>query len=218
MGEHDTVERILRRIDQHKRRLEDLEGIEIPFQVEVQDGLTAEGVRTLIEEQSPVGASAITFSEIPLDFKHLEVRWIAKSNENTSTVKHTVRINGFQSGYAMTQHKAQKSLGAESDAHFIEGFDSETELRIGEITGDQGGQDNFGWGIAHFPYYLEVMFKGVLASTGAFATGTPAVNNIGGFDMAGRLSNSGNINTLRFAIDLGTFKQGSKYSLYGLDD
>lgn len=179
----DVVEEIMRDLDRNRRRIEDLEGIEIPFLQDVQVGAGGDGGgRELVRKIEPTGSDDVVFDEIIDDvdqtkFRHLQVMYLANYEEDAATGESALflRLNGNTTAgaYNFTKHRAGKSLSTDGDIHTIDGAD-EDEISVGELpTIDDadldGSEHGFGW--VDFTYWAEQTFKGIHIFHGTFRAG-----------------------------------------------
>ena len=198
-------------------RVEELETQEF-----TQPGVT--GGYTLIEEKSPTGGSSVTFSSIPSTFRHLELWAIAQAEKDPAGEGWTVgmRINGntTAANYHQTTHFYVDSRGGSGDLHTLAGV-AVVDYIHWLVAPDPGDADianeEFGFGIAKFPYYAStVAWKGVNAQSGFFI-GSNRVN-IEGRTTDGRVKETNAISSIElFFPSAGvTYQTGTKFSLYGI--
>ena len=223
MIDPDSLEQILEEIDAHDRRIEDLEGIEIPFQSTIEsggDGIPGEG-RTLIEEINLSGEVTVTFSSIPQTFEHLELRYKVASNDDDLTHEMFLTINGLGAGgdYNWSRHELIVALGGGSDFHTVFG-DDPGEITLGEIPDANDPEVSvreFTLGIAILPHYVkDNSYKGVFNRHLSFLASD--FDNVEKQVTTGMVRETDEITELTLGLFAGeTFATGSVAHLYGLD-
>ena len=207
----------MRKFNNHEKRLRDLETQE--FQ---RSGIG--GGYTLIEEKSPTSGSSVTFSSIPSIFRHLDLWAIVQGEKDPAGEGWTVgmRINGntTAANYHQTTHFYVDTRGGSGDLHTLAGV-AVVDYIHWLVAPDPGDADianeEFGFGIAKFPYYAStVAWKGVNAQSGFFI-GSNRVN-IEGRTTDGRVKETNAISSIEvFFPSAGVaYQNGTKLSLYGI--
>lgn len=210
---------ILRIQDKHENRIADLEGIEIPFQSTIEEGVGGGTGRTLIETKTPSGISSVTFASIPQTFTHLDLRWIAQADGTSGFEDIFFEINGNTTlgDYKWTLHEVIKNLGAGSDVHGLTGL-IDSNMPAGFIPNSGNADvvaDEFGWGIADFLFYTEPdIFKIALIRSGSFIS--PELN-IDFAEYASIVFDGAAITTIVFGAFNELFEAGTEVSLFGID-
>lgn len=207
-----SVQEVLQVMAAHRRRINDLEGIEIPFQAQVPTGGGGTGVRDEIEEILPVGLNSFDFLNIPQVYKHLEVRYLARSDRVASFETLNVRINGLLTAGAHEHTRHQYTATAD---HIFFGTSS-TRVDFAEVPSSLADADEFGNGVVDFPYYKTTRFKGLLSYGGHWKDGV-GLENHGSRDTGGRGESTVAITKLTFFLFAGDFVSPSKFILYGID-
>lgn len=166
-----------------------------------------------------LGASAtnITFSNIPADYTHLQLRMMLRTDRGTYGVDNfTTRFNG-DTGSNYSSHVLYTNLG---NSTAVAGASvNDTWIQTTQNIGTSTGGNFYGVAIMDILDYKNTSkFKTVRMLTGMNANGTPA----GGDDeriqlISGLWRNTNAITTIRIAPSNGTnFTANSRISLYGL--
>jgi hypothetical protein len=151
-------------------------------------------------------ASSVTFSSIPQNYKHLQVRFSARSNATTTAHDIFLRFNSIT-----TNSYAQHWLYG--DGSGLSSFGNTTSLpTIGVgCHGANEAANAFGAGIVDIIDY---------ASTSKNTTGKSLVGTTGGshriYLASQLLNNTAAITSVQFISQYLTFVPGSRFSLYGI--
>lgn len=148
-------------------------------------------------------SGTITFSSIPQDFKHLQIRYTAKNSTNQSAI--FLQMNGIGSGYAIhylrcTGTTASSNFG--TSLGYIEMLGAmATSTTASEVAG----------GIIDVLDYVSTTKN---TTTRAIYGNTTSPQNI--YLTSGLLNNTAAINALSFIASGGAFSTLTRFSLYGI--
>jgi len=213
---------ILRELDANGRRIADLEGIEIPFEEDVEIGGGGGGGRTVIETKTPSGVSSVTFSSIDTieEFRHLQLNYVVQAESVGAEVNMRVRLNGSSTvgDYNWTRHESlTDTSGSFFDAHGLIKSLNNDDLLIGFAPGEANAVVDpqlFAFGVLDFLYKNEATFKVVQGRNG-----TLRANFQEGMRkqlLAGSFRDTGRLDSIVFDIIGSTFHSGSKLQLVGI--
>jgi hypothetical protein len=160
----------------------------------------------LIQEQliaSPV--ATVTFSSIPQTYKHLQLRWTAKSSGASGSIFLT--LNGATSGYAW--HYLQGNGSAVSSNNGV----SATYIGMNSGINPSTTANCFSGGIADILNYASTSVNKTLrAMTGFYDAGLTPLTSVN----SGFLVSTSAVTSITFAIGgAQNFAAGSRISLYG---
>lgn len=167
--------------------------------------------------QLTTAATNITFSNIPADYTHLQLRMMLRSDRGTWGVDNfTTRFNG-DTGSNYSSHLVYTNLG---NGTAVSGASvNDTWIQTTQNIGTTTGGNFYGVAVMDILDYKDTSkFKTIRMLTGFNANGTPA----GGDDerimlISGNWRNTNAITTIRIAPSNGTnFTANSRISLYGL--
>lgn len=151
------------------------------------------------------GATDITFSNIPQNYKHLQIRTILKRSGGTAADNTNIRLNGDTgSNYAWHQLLGNGSsalAGAGTSATFMQVIHSDSTANV------------FGAGIIDFlDYTNQNKYKTVRTLAGWDD------NTVNGYMIfrSGLWMNTSAITSIKLIPNTGTFAQYSRFSLYGI--
>jgi len=203
------LQRMIEFMDNHETRLRRLETQEIGV------GVLGTGM-TLIQELTPTGATA-DFTSIPSTYRHLQLRWIAKSDLNGYTPTISLTYNADSgSSYWATYHIGLLAWSG-SDIHSVNAESSgpAASIALGQIPGILGEEDeSFGWGIADINYYTISIYKSLLVHSG---TNDEVRDNARTFLASGRWDSTATINQITISMTAGQdFVTPTTFSLYGI--
>ena len=220
--DEETLAQILRELDANDRRIDDLEGIEIPFLEDVQIGGGAGAGRTVIETKTPSGVASVTFSSIDTieAFRHLQLNYVVQAETSGAEVNMRVRLNGSSTvgDYNWTRHESlTDTSGSFFDAHGLIKSLNNDDLLIGFAPGEANAAVDpklFAFGVLDFLYKNEATFKVVQGRNG---TQRPTFQE--GMRkqlLAGSFRDLARIDSIVFDIIGSTFHSGSILQLVGL--
>jgi hypothetical protein len=158
------------------------------------------------------GAPSITFSSIPNNYKHLQIRWIGRVTAPTSDENLQMRVGSgsIDSGANYSQHYIYgngTSALAGGNANF-------TGSNLGRLTGANSTAGNFGAGIIDIIDYANTGKNKTFRSISSNDQNGQGLNWIA----SGAYFNTVAINTIQFnqLYGSGNFAQGSQFALYGI--
>jgi hypothetical protein len=155
------------------------------------------------------GASSISFTSIPSTYKHLQIRWLARSSDAASVVNLTTQLNG-DTGSNYAWHRIfgnGTSVGAGGSA-------TQTNAIIGQITGASTSANIFGVGVLDILDYSNTnKYKTIRALTGQEDNSGTTNSNI---QLWSGLWQSTNANSSITFSSGGGFAQYSSFALYGI--
>jgi hypothetical protein len=162
------------------------------------------------------GTSSVTFSSIPQGYKHLQIRYIARSTLGTADTYYSqLRFNGATSGYthAMMSGNGQTPSG---------GFNSQTSagsIVVGYTIPTAGDGGTYGTGIIDiYNYSNGAMFTTTKATSGYNTNGVQSDTYVKGgmvmFSGSAWQSTSAVTSIQCYGVD--TYSSGSTFALYGI--
>jgi len=165
----------------------------------------------LISTAYGTGSSGtISFSSIPSNYKHLQIRWTARTTASASYAL-TFTINGVGgSSYAWHQLRGWNS-SVSSQAQTSQG-----NINAGSITGTDSSTGVFSSGIIDFVD----AFSTTNNKTSRLLSGNPQTNGNGEqiLFQSGLLMDTSAISSISLAVGSGSFTTGSRFSLYGIKE
>jgi hypothetical protein len=176
-------------------------------------GVTASGIlgpgdfelisSTILGTTSPL----VTFSSIPQDYKHLQVRVAARGNEATTANMIYSRMNGNSSSLYSSHRLFGTGLSASGDA-YINGSNAWT----GWFPNANAGSNQFGAMVFDLLDYTSTSKNKTFRSLTGSVPGSE--NYI--FLISGAYRSTTTISSLEFFPNSGSFVAGSRFSLYGI--
>ena len=166
---------------------------------------TFESIATATVDAS--GSSSITFSNIPQNYTHLQLRATARSSQADQSDQIGVRFNSdSNANYAFHQ------VGANGSSVFSTGAGSQTTLVPIYITGSSSAANVFGSGIIDILDYSSTSKNKTIRAISGYD------NNSLGYSLlrSGLWINTSAISTITCAPDSGNFVQYSQFALYGI--
>jgi hypothetical protein len=155
------------------------------------------------------GASSVTFSSIPQDFKHLQVRFITKSSTSSSTRVLKLQMNG--------------DTGNNYAAHVLEGGGSSVQsgaFTTGTINGifasvSTGSAVANAWpaGVMDVLDYASTAKNTTISAFSGFAGASGEISQV--YLRSGFWLNTAAVTSLNFS-DSSNWLAGSRFSLYGI--
>lgn len=151
------------------------------------------------------GQAGVTFSSIPSDYKHLQLRFMARVTGATTLDNLTMRLNNT-AGTSYTTHFLQgNGSSASSSWVSING----SELYVGRLTGANSSSGMFGIGVIDILDYQNTnKNKTVRTLSGQDQNGSGEV-----FFWSGLFNSTGAVNRIDL---LNTYAQYSQFALYGI--
>jgi hypothetical protein len=150
----------------------------------------------------------VTFSSVPQTYKHLELRYTVRGNQATvqSTVR--VRFNGNTGGSSYSYHNL---TGDGSTAFANNNVTDRINLSI--AAGNGMSTEIFGAGIASILDYSSTVKNTTTRSIGGVRPNDSGWN---ASIYSGVFLNTAAITTIELALVDGAFKEGTRFSLYGI--
>jgi hypothetical protein len=162
----------------------------------------------LISTSFPTGTE-ITFSSIPSDYKHLQVRWTARGTGNTWDLQ--VRMNGITTN-SYARHHLQGNGSTVSSASQTN--QQRMSLNIGVADGTNAASTVVAAGVLDILDYTSTTknktIRALFGGTG-LGYGANRITLASGF-----LNNTSAISSITFFLDAGNFSNTSRFSLYGI--
>lgn len=151
--------------------------------------------------------ATVTFSSIPQTYKHLQVRFTARSSRGSVACEMFLRLNGIS-----TSSYAYHRLYADGSSIGSFGWNSQNQALIGEILGNTATTNNFASGVVDILDYSSTSknttarsFLGTARDMFRIWLGSQLLNNTAA------------ITSISFTLESATsFLPGSRISLYGI--
>lgn len=157
-------------------------------------------------------AASVTFSGLgtsAADYKHLQIRAVARTDSGSAYEQIMVRANGVTSA-AYSRHRLVATGSAVSSS---EGYASQTQMELGSIVGGTGTANAFGAVIIDILDFASTSKNKTFRSlSGSNVTG----QNVSSFE-SGAWFNTAAITSISLDRIFGSnFVTGSRFSLYGM--
>jgi hypothetical protein len=167
----------------------------------------------LIQTVSGTGTSGtITFTDIPQTYKHLQIRYVARDNGNTTVAQPvTMRYNGQTSTYR------SHSLSSYGSSVISE---TSTTMVIGWIPASFGASGSYGAGVIDILDYTNANKTASFRSLNGYTSGGSGDGYPNGTAMvaltSGMRTATTAITSLTFIAGWQWFESASRFSLYGI--
>jgi hypothetical protein len=152
-------------------------------------------------------ASSITFSSIPQDYTHLQIRYLARGTVSATGVGLRTRLNN-DSGSNYSTHQ----LYGDGSSVATNGNGNQTELAVGGMSAASAGSGIFGVGIIDILDYNNTnKYKTFRAIDGRDING-------GGLVLieSGNWRSNNSISSILFYLSSDNFAQYTSFALYGI--
>jgi hypothetical protein len=173
--------------------------------------LIVAGSYTLIEEVMPSGTGTVTFSNIPQNFTHLELRWSVRGSTASADINLFLRFNGASGASDYAWQIAQilnATVAAVPDA-------ADTGALLGNIPGSTAVAGYAGVGTARIYDYKGTTFQ-KYGDSFAQNRSADAVTGFPYIPSAFTWKSTAAITSITALLASGNFEAGSKISLYGI--
>jgi hypothetical protein len=150
--------------------------------------------------------STITFAGIPQEYKHLQIRYIGRTNHATAQADFNYSINGDTTNSNYSWHR----LGSNGSTTFSQGATS--TRAIGINVGSEAGTDMYATGIIDIlDYASTTKNKTVKSLTGSDRNGSGTIALYSNCYIS-----TSAVNSVSFITENGSWVANTQFSLYGV--
>lgn len=169
------------------------------------------GAWTKIEEQTPSATGTLTFSSLG-SYTHLEIRWVARSDQSAAAVDLGLRFNADTGANYDVELLYNSSATAASAFEIL----AATSATVGTLAAGTATAGRAGAGTIAINDYRGTTFDKVVNSTDHWAQATTTTNiNTRIFGATWR--NTAAVTSVTLLLSAGNYVAGSKFTLYGLN-